>query len=97
MPVELLVIIINLAILLVAYLFVHPLTAGANINLLLLSDTGASVTSLLVCGSLFWGSGVEFNLIFFTANWFWFAMLSFFIMELPFIRWYMTKHNIELP
>ena len=93
---ESLVLMINLTIAIIAYFIVHPRTAGADLNKLSMSDLGASVASLVVCGSLFWDSGVEFSVLVTTLNWFWFALLSYFVIELPFALWYLKRFGIRI-
>ena len=92
---ESLVLTINLTIASIAYFIVHPRTAGADLHRLTVSDLGASMASVLVCGSLFWDSGVEFSVLFATLNWFWFAVLSYFVIELPFALWYMKRYGLH--
>jgi hypothetical protein len=93
---ESLVLMINLTIAIIAYFIVHPRTAGADLHKLSMSDLGASMASLVVCGSLFWDSGVEFSVLFTTLNWFWFALLSYFVIELPFALWYLKRYGIRI-
>ena len=96
MTAESLVLTINLIIAIIAYFVIHPRTAGADLHKLTVSDLGASMASLLVCGTLFWESGVEFSVWFTTLNWFWFALLSYFVIELPFALWYMKRYGLRL-
>ena len=93
---EYLVLTINLSILIIAYIFVHPRYAGADFNKLTMNDLAASLTSVLVCGALFWNIGAKFSLMTFNMNWFWFAVVSYFLMELPFMAWYCRKHKIKV-
>ena len=95
MTAESLVLTINLTIAIVAYFVIHPRTAGADLHKLTVSDLGASMASLLVCGALFWDSSVEFSVWFTTLNWFWFALLSYFVIELPFALWYMKRYGLR--
>ena len=60
---ELLIVSLNAAIVVIAYFYVYPKFCGADVNKIAINDVLASSVSLMVAGSLFWGSGVEFNLI----------------------------------
>lgn len=91
-----LVLTINLIIAVIAYFIIHPRTAGPDLNKLSMSDLGASVASLIVCGSMFWGKGIEFSAGLFSLNWFWFALLSYFVIELPFALWYLKRFGIRI-
>ena len=89
---ELLVLILNLTIMIIAYFFIYPKFVGFDLNKLALNDLCASLISLIVSGSIFWGSNQEFNALFTTLNWFWFTILTYAAIEIPFIIWYTKKH-----
>ena len=91
---ELAVILINLVIVLVAYLLVYPRFAGSNGAKISQNDVVASAVSLLVVGSVYWGSGQEFNTLVMTLNWFWFTVLTFIVIEIPVAIWYYRKHDV---
>ncbi|OFE12159.1 hypothetical protein PHACT_02605 [Pseudohongiella acticola] len=91
---EILVISINFVVALLAYLVIYPLLCGANIWRIALNDLLASGTVLLIAGSLYSGSGHEFSLLFFSVNWFWFALLSYAAIETPFMLWYFKKYRV---
>jgi hypothetical protein len=88
------VILVNASILCVAYFFVYPRFAGADMNKLLINDLLANATALLVAGFLFYGSGQRFTFIFFDLGWFGFALLTFVVMELPFFWSYARRHGL---
>ena len=91
---ELIVILLNISIVLFAYLWLYPRVAGADINKVSLYDLLASMTALGVSASLFWGSNILFDAYFDTLNWFWFTLLTYFTIEIPFIIWYFKKYDI---
>lgn len=93
---ELSILILNIVILAMAYLVVYPKTVGGNLNKLLVNDIIASLTALLVAGSVFWGSDYQFNLIVTNLNWFWFTLLTYAVLEIPLMLWYLKKYNISL-
>ena len=91
---ELAVILINLVIVLVAYLWIYPRFAGSNGAKISQNDIVASAVSLLVVGSVYWGSGQEFNALVMTLNWLWFTVLSFIVIEIPVAVWYYRKYDV---
>lgn len=93
---ESLVIGINIGIILMAYILIYPKFVGSNFNKLMINDLVASLISLLISGFLFWGKGVDFNAILFITNWFWFSILTYLLIELPFMKRYMKKYAINI-
>ena len=91
---ELIVILLNISIVLFVYLWLYPRVAGADINKVSLYDLLASMTALSISALLFWDSGILFNAYFDTLNWFWFTLLTYFVLEVPFIVWYFKKYNL---
>ena len=91
---ELIIILLNTVIVLVAYLLIYPKAAGSDVNKIAINDLIASAISIVVAGSMFWGSNQEFNVIFTNVNWFWFTILSYAAIEIPFMIWYCKKHNV---
>lgn len=51
----------------------------------------ATMVALLLAGTLYLGTGVTFDLGPLSLNWFWFAALTYFAMELPVMFWYLHK------
>lgn len=91
---ELIILAINITIILIAYLYIYPKRAGSDGNKIALHDLIASLTSVIVASSLFWGSEYDFNLIITTVNWFWFTVVTYFALEVPFVIWYYKKHKV---
>jgi hypothetical protein len=85
------ILLINLVIVLIAYLFVYPRMAGYDMKKVAINDVLATGLALLVAGSLYMGSGVEFRALSFSFNWFWFSLLSYFAIEIPFMVWYFRR------
>ncbi len=90
------IILLNLAIVLVAYFSLYPKLAGNNFNKISFYDLFASGFSVLVVGLSYWGSGYEFNLLFFKTNWFWFTIVSYGAIEIPIMLWYFKKQQVKL-
>ena len=93
---ELLIIGINLVIILRVYFLVYPWFAGSSLKRLAIYDVVATSFSLLISGYLFWDKEISFNAILFTTNWFWFSILTYGAIELPFFLRYMKKYSIEI-
>ncbi|WP_086932249.1 hypothetical protein [Agarilytica rhodophyticola] len=91
---EALVVLINLVVIGLAYFIVYPKFCGADINKIAINDLMASAVVLFITGTLYLGSNYEFTMLFFTINWFWFALISYALIELPFMFWYFKKHNV---
>jgi len=81
MQAEALILLLNLLMVMLTYLFVYPRFAGRDLNKLLINDLAAMVISLLVVGSLFQGRELKLSLIIFDTNWFWFCLLSYMLIE----------------
>lgn len=93
---EILVLILIIILLVGCYFFIYPKYAGSNLTKIAQNDLLATTVCLTVVGSIYWGSDYEFDFIITTLNWFWFTLLSFLIIEVPFSLWYMKKHNVKL-
>jgi hypothetical protein len=92
---ELTIIAINIAVLAVAYFYVYPRYCGPSLNKVAMNDIAASGIPLLIAGLSFWDSGVEFNLLITAANWFWFTLVTYAIIEAPLTIWYFNKYKIS--
>ena len=79
-----------------SYLSIYPKVAGSHINRLFWCDIGVSAFVLLLVGLKYWGSGHEFSLLMFDANWFWFTLILYLAIEVPAAMWYGKKHNISM-
>lgn len=91
---ELFVVVLNVSIITIAYFLVYPKFCGSDGNKIAVNDIFASSISLLIVGSMYWGSGIEFNLIFTDVNWFWFTLITYMIIEIPLMLWYFKKHDV---
>lgn len=93
---EVTLLIVNAIFLAFAYLCVYPNLTTKTINLILIYDAIINCAALLVAGLLFWGSGTNFGLIFFTSNWAVFAIITLGLMELPLFAWFAKKHDLDI-
>ena len=88
---ELFIIQLNVIVLLAAYLVFYPLFAGDNLNKLSLYDIVISLIPVTIVGFEYWGSGQSFDLLLFKANWFWFTVITYALIEIPLSILYMYK------
>jgi len=88
MPAELTIVLLNLVIIIIAYLSVYPKLAGKDINKVGLYDCVASGLAIIIVASKYWGSGIEFEFLFMQLNWFWFTLISYSVLEIPVALWY---------
>ncbi|MFT6264908.1 MAG: hypothetical protein ACJAWS_001047 [Oleiphilaceae bacterium] len=91
---EFIIISLNLTILCVGYLFIYPSVAGSNLNKIALNDLIASAIALTIAGSLFWGNDYEFDLLIASVNWFWFTLVTYLLIEIPFVSGYLKRHKV---
>jgi len=94
--VELSIILLNLIIILVAYLSIYPKVAGSSFNKISFYDLFTSGFAFLVVGLNYWGSGHEFSLLITNTNWFWFTLVTYGAIEIPIAVWYFKKQKIKL-
>lgn len=92
---EFLIISINLIVVCAMHFVVYPRLAGNDIDRISGLDIVASFFSLSIAGLLFWDTGQEFNAIAFTLNWFWFSILTYAAIELPFAMWYCKTYKVR--
>ena len=93
---EVVVLLINAAIVSATYFYIYPKFAGSDFDKITWNDLCATSIALMIAGSLFWGSEYAFDALLFSTNWFWFSLLSFFVMELPLLFWYVKKYNVDV-
>ena len=77
------VLVTNMMLLLVAYQWLYPRHAGANMMRLAGLDLVVSIASLVRLGLVFAGSGERFRLVFFDVNWFVFTLVTYALFEIP--------------
>ena len=95
LPPEAQLLIINAAILAVAYLGIYPSIRNLTTGRLMAADLVLTGLLLVVAGALFWGTGVEFSMLLFSTNWFVFALLTMFLMELPLGWWFARRRGLN--
>ena len=93
---ELSILALNLIIVLVSYLSIYPKLAGDDLKKITFLDILSSGFALLVVGLNYWSSGHEFNILINNVNWFWFTLISYFVIEVPVMLWYFKKQNVKM-
>ena len=81
--IELLVVVLNLVIVLVAYFSVYPKVAEDSFYRIAFYDIFASGLAIVIVGAKYWGTGQEFSVVFGQVNWFWFTFITYALIELP--------------
>ena len=77
------------------YLSIYPKIAGNNFNKLSLCSLCCYAFVFVLVGLKHWGSGYEFSLLLFSTNWFWFTVIVYTAIEVPFSIWYYKKHDVD--
>lgn len=95
LPPEAQILIINAAILLVAYLGIYPTMRPLTAVRIMRADLAVSGLALGLAGALFWGTGARFSLVFVTVNWFWFSLITMLAIEMPLFAWFARRHGID--
>ena len=77
------------------YLSIYPKIAGNNFNKLSLCCLCCYAFVFVLVGLKHWGSGYEFSLLLFSTNCFWFTVIVYAAIEIPFSIWYYKKHDVD--
>ena len=91
---ELTLIIVALITILSAYFLIYPRVAKSDGIKLAIYDIGASLLNLLFAGLIFWDTGIPFSLHYIEVNWVIFAILSYGLLEIPFMIWYFKRYRV---
>ena len=91
---ELIILIVNTLLVSFAYLWFYPKVAGDSLKKVLNYDLLTSMISVGIAGYFYMGKGLVFDAFVAETDWFWFALMSFFIIEVPFALSYFKKYDI---
>ncbi|MCG7533330.1 hypothetical protein MHM98_18540 [Psychrobium sp. MM17-31] len=91
------VLMLNVIVVLLGYLVIYPRVAGNNFNKITGHDLIATSIVLITSASMYYDSGIEFNLLVGTVNWFWFTLITYMAIEIPVLLWYIKKYKVTLP
>lgn len=84
------------AVMLFAYTAIYPRLANKTIFVMGSIDVALTTAILLVVGALYYGTGLQFSIIFFDVPWWVFTVLSAVIIEAPLFVWFCKRWNIDL-
>lgn len=87
----LLLIAINISLIMSAYLWCFPCFIRDNLTRLMQLDILLMIAAISIAGALFYGKGINFILLGYSMNWFVFSVLTYFIIETPFVIWYYRR------
>jgi hypothetical protein len=93
---ELILITLNLIIVMYSYFILYPKIVKNDIKKLSSYDLLSSIISLIGASAVYFGTGEKFNLLITDVNWFWFSIITYIIIELPFVFWYSKKYYISI-
>ena len=91
---ELSIVIVNLAALAIAYLYIYPNYAGNDVKRLAWLDMGVGALVLVVLAPFNWGSPSDYTFIAFDTSWWIFAILSYSLLELPLFYFYVKARGL---
>jgi hypothetical protein len=91
---ELIIIAINFLIIAFSYIWLYPKIAGSDIHKLSKYDFLSSIVSLMIVSTFFYNSGIMFEIFGIETNWFWFTLVAFLTIEIPFALWYFKKYDV---
>lgn len=91
---ELTILGLNVIVIIVAYFLIYPKFCGRDGKKIVNNDLIATAMVLSISGTLFWGSGQQFNMIFFSVNWFWFTLITYAVIETPLMIWYFNRYDV---
>ena len=91
---ELSIVIVNLAVLAIAYLYIYPKYAGNDVKRMAWLDTAVGGVALLVLAPFNWGSPSDYTFIAFDTSWWIFAILSYALLELPLFYFYVKARGL---
>jgi hypothetical protein len=88
---ELPIILLNVVIIILAYLVFYPKQAMTDINKIAYYDLFMSGLALFIVGLKYWGVDQAFSLFVIEVNWFWFTLITYTLIEIPVLLWNFRK------
>ena len=95
-PPEAQVLILNAAVLGVAYFGIYPSMRQKTLGAMMRNDVILSLLVLGTAGALFAGTGTRFSMVFFDTNWAVFTLVTSALIEVPLFLRFCRKHDIDL-
>ena len=91
---EVVVICINAVTISSSYFYIFPKYVGFTLKDMAFASLIISSFSFLIIAYMYWGKEITFNALLFSTNWFWFSLIAYIAMELPFFDWYVKKYDV---
>lgn len=82
---------ICLAGLFIGYVGIFANLKPPRMGRLLLLDGAVFVVCAVTVGALYGASGVQFSIGFGQVNWFWFTLIAYAVLEIPFFLWLLPR------
>lgn len=89
------ILLLNAAVIAIAYALIYPRFAGANIVKLAWYDVAVSLIPLGIAWYWYADADVRFNMVLFETNWFLFTAITYFILEMPMSIGYMRHYGVD--
>ena len=91
---ELSIVVLNLIALATAYLYIYPKYGGNDVKRMAWLDTAVGGVALLVLAPFNWGSPSDYTLIDFDTSWWIFAILTYTLLEIPLVYFYVKARGL---
>ncbi|UWR20900.1 hypothetical protein [Sulfitobacter sp. S190] len=78
-----------------AYLVVYPRMEPKSFRRMMHYDLVLSALLMVAVGSVYFGQGIAFSLIFIQAPWWVFTLVAALLIELPFCLMFCKKHGLS--
>ncbi len=85
---------INSVFVVTSYFFIYPIFVKDDRAKLLKFDIGISLLAFMISWKLYANTGIEFDLIFFKTDWFWFSLITYLIAEMIAFRGYLKMYQV---
>lgn len=79
-----------------AYLALYPRLKTKTLSRMMQLDLALSAALLGVVGAVYYGTGTQFSVVFFTVPWWAFTLLSAALVEAPLFFWFCKRWDIDL-
>jgi hypothetical protein len=85
---------VNLIAIATAYFFIYPKYAGDDVRRLAWLDTAVGATVLVVLAPFNWNTPNDYTLFVVDLNWWMFAFITYFLLELPLFYFYSKARGL---
>ena len=91
---ELIIVLVDFFLVLFAYLWFYPRVVQDDIAKLAKYDLLVSLMAVLIAGVLFYEKDIVFTFFHWQLDWFWYSIIWYFILEIPYALIYMKKFDM---